>query len=96
MDTVYFYESNKKTEVEKILATDEFMRLSYVTKISGYGKKVGYNIHLTGDMNELESLNSKLVELGAVHFVGEEKEKIIERFVEEGKNAAYGMGLIFG
>ena len=96
MDTVYFYESNKKTEVEKILAADAFMRLSYVTKIGGCDEKVGYHIHLTGDINELASLDNELVELGAVHIIGEQKEKIIERFKEDAENAACGMGMIFG
>ena len=96
MEAVYFYESNKEKEVKGILTTDEFMRVSFTTKIGGYGEKTGYNIYIIGNQEELNSLENKFSALGLTEILGESKEKLIEKFKQVAENAACGMGLIFG
>ncbi len=96
MEIVYFYESSKEKEVKNILGTDKFMRVSFTTKIGGYGEKTGYNIYIIGNQDELNSLENKFNKLGLTEILGENKENIINKFKTDAENAASGMGLIFG
>lgn len=96
MEAVYFYESNKEKDVKNILGTDEFMRVSFETKIGGYNEKTGYNVYIVGSQEELNSLENKFNKLGLTEVLGESKEKIINKFKADSENAACGMGMIFG
>jgi hypothetical protein len=97
MEEVYFYESGKKANVEKILGTDEFMRVSFTTKesINENRKSINY-IYIIGSQEELNSLEAKFNKLGVEKSSDENKEIIINKFKQEAENAASGMGLIFG
>ena len=96
MEAIYFYESNKEKDVKSILGTDEFMRISFTTKIGGHNDKVGYHIYIIGNCEELNSLENKFSKLGLTEIFGESKDKIISKFKADADNAASGMGLIFG
>jgi len=96
-EIIYFYESNKEKEIKNILGTDEFMRLSYTTKIGGHDDKIGFHIYVIGDLQEISSLDLRLEKLGLIHRVSENNQNIlIEKFKAAEESAAYGMGLIFG
>ncbi len=97
MEIIYFYESNKEKEVKNILGTDEFMRLSYTTKIGGYDDKTGFNLYVIGNQQEIASLDLRFEKLGLIHRLSEENQKIlIEKFKATEENVACGIGLIFG
>ena len=97
MEIVYFYETSKEKEIKNILGTDKFMRLSYTTKIGGHNDKTGFHIYIIGDIQEIAELDHTLTQLGLIHRVSENNQKIlIEKFKATEENAACGMGLIFG
>lgn len=96
METVYFYESKFENEIKKILGTDEFMRISFTTKIGGNKEKVGYHIYLIGNQEEIINLERKLDTIGVEKVSEEDEIIIIKKFKEDAENAACGMGMIFG
>jgi len=97
MEAVYFYKSNIEKDVKQILDTDEFMRISYETKITTLDdKRSGYFIYIIGSQEELNSLNTKLINIGAEQLSEQHSQIVIAVFKHEAENAASGMGLIFG
>lgn len=96
MEIVYFYESNIEKQVKELLNKDEFMRLSFTIKIGGNGNKIGYNIYIIGNQEEIENIERKFNSIDVDRVSKEDEIKIIKKFKEEAENAACGIGLIFG
>jgi hypothetical protein len=93
---VYKIPTDKKGEMEKILAMDEIFRLSVTIKDSSILGETGYQYLILEGLEERLNLARK--ELSRIsEKIDKEKEKRVEELVEsERRNAADSFGSIFG